>query len=115
VLYTYIYIYIVHTCPTLTIIGWMSWKRLGQTKETGGLGYRDLENFNLALLAKRGWRFIQNLYFLVAKVFQEKYFPSMTFLEAGLGRSPSFAWRSIWNSTKLLSKGLMLEYILNIF
>jgi hypothetical protein len=59
------------------------------------LGYKDLENFNLALLAKQGWQFIQNPHFFVAKVFKEKYFPTTTFLEAGLGRNPYFAWRSI--------------------
>jgi hypothetical protein len=35
-----------------TKMAWMSWKRLGLAKEKWGLGYRDLKNFNLALLAK---------------------------------------------------------------
>ncbi|XP_059429161.1 uncharacterized protein LOC132162970 [Corylus avellana] len=88
-------------------IAWMSWERLGMGKEKGGLGYRDLESFNLALLAKQAWRLLQNPNSMVARVFGEKYYPRGTFLESRLGNRPSFAWHSIWNSMKLLNQGLM--------
>jgi hypothetical protein len=47
-------------------IHWMSWERLGHSKYVGGLGFRDLVLFNKALLAKQGWRLIQNPYSLIA-------------------------------------------------
>ncbi|XP_059446589.1 uncharacterized protein LOC132178152 [Corylus avellana] len=53
---------------------WMSWERMEKAKEKGGMGYRDLEYFNMALLAKQGWRILQNQNSLVAKVFEEKYY-----------------------------------------
>jgi hypothetical protein len=85
-------------------ISWMSWKRMGVAKARGGLGFRDLELFNLALLAKQGWRILQNPDSLVARVFKEKYFPSESFMQATLGNSPSYAWRSIFNARRFLKE-----------
>jgi hypothetical protein len=87
-------------------IAWMSWSKMGRAKEMGGLGFRDLEWFNMALLAKQGWRLLQNPSSFVARILSEKYFPHGKFLEANLGRRPSYIWRSIWNSRKLLVEGL---------
>jgi hypothetical protein len=87
-------------------IAWMSWSKLGRTKERGGLGFRDLEWFNMALLAKQGWRLIQNPDSLAARILKEKYYPYGTFLDAQLGRQPSYVWRSFWNARVLLVEGL---------
>jgi hypothetical protein len=71
------------------------------------LGFRDIELFNLALLAKQGWRLLEHLDSLVAKIFKEKYYPHGSFLESSLGRQPSYAWRSIYNAKSLLQAGLV--------
>jgi hypothetical protein len=47
-------------------IHWMSWGRLGRSKAVGGLGFRDLVLFSHTLLAKQGWRLIQNPYSISA-------------------------------------------------
>lgn len=88
-------------------VAWMSWERMGKPKEKGGLGYRDFESFNLALLAKQGWRLIQYPNSLVARIYKEKYYSQCTLLEIPLGKRPSYAWRSIWNLEKLLQEGLI--------
>jgi hypothetical protein len=56
-------------------IHWMFWERMGRSKAVGGLGFRDLVLFNQALLAKPGWRLIQNPYSLSAQIIQAKYHP----------------------------------------
>ena len=87
-------------------IHWLEWGKLCKAKDGGGLGFRDLHLFNLALLAKQGWRLVQNPHSLVARVLKAKYYPSTSFLNAKLGHNPSFTWRSIWNSREVLQLGL---------
>jgi energy-coupling factor transporter ATP-binding protein EcfA2 len=39
---------------------WVTWEEVCRRKEEGGLGYRDLHLFNLAMLARQGWTIFQN-------------------------------------------------------
>lgn len=71
------------------------------------MGFRDLEVFNKALLAKQGWRLFHFPDSLVAVIRKEKYFPESGFLQARLGNNPSYAWRSIVQARHVLEKGLM--------
>lgn len=54
-------------------------------KIEGGLGFQDIRSFNLALLAKQGWRLITNPGSLLAQVYKACYFPSGDFLTANFG------------------------------
>lgn len=88
-------------------IHWMSWDKMGKSKSVGVLGFKDLIMFNKALLAKQGWRFIQNPSSLTTQIFKAKYFPNSSFVESSLGNRPSFVWRSIFASIELLQQGLV--------
>ena len=69
------------------------------------MGFRDLKAFNLALLAKQGWRILQQPNSLVHRVYKAKYFPKETFLDAQVGRRPSYVWRSILAARDIIKKG----------
>uniref|UniRef100_A0A803QIZ4 Reverse transcriptase domain-containing protein n=1 Tax=Cannabis sativa TaxID=3483 RepID=A0A803QIZ4_CANSA len=84
---------------------WMSWNRLGASKDDGGMGFRHLHDFNLAMLAKQGCRMLCNHDTLVSRIFKAKYFPHSDFLLAKLGNNPRFVWRSIWGAQHLVKKG----------
>jgi hypothetical protein len=87
-------------------INWMSWANMGLAKSNGGMGFRDLHGFNKALLAKQGWRLVQDPNSLVGRIFKAKYYHGGSFLEAKTGSRPSFAWRSILAARELLKEGL---------
>ncbi|XP_065620312.1 uncharacterized mitochondrial protein AtMg00310-like [Quercus suber] len=76
-------------------LAWLSWDKMCLPKEKGGLGFCDLKSFNLALLAKQGWRLQINSTSLFSHVCKAKYFPRCSFVEASLGLRPSYAWRSL--------------------
>uniref|UniRef100_A0A803PF19 Reverse transcriptase domain-containing protein n=1 Tax=Cannabis sativa TaxID=3483 RepID=A0A803PF19_CANSA len=86
-------------------IPWMSWERMCHNKENGGLGFRNLHDFNLALLGKQGWRFMTRPESLVSRIFKARYFPNGNYLSATLGNNPSFVWRSVWEAQSLIRAG----------
>ena len=74
-------------------------------KSQRGMGFRNLQAFNLALLAKQAWRILSNPSTLVGCILKAKYFPFSDILHAELGSIPSFTWRSIFNSLEVLRCG----------
>ena len=69
------------------------------------MGFRDLKAFNLALLAKQGWRILENPRSFVRRVYKAKYFMKVPFLQAKLGKQPSYAWRSIFAAKEIIVRG----------
>ena len=62
-----------------------------KSKIRGGLGFRNLQTFNLAMLAKQGWRLVMNLDSLVAQIYKAKYYQHGDVFKAKLGSNPSYA------------------------
>ena len=88
-------------------IHWIAWDKLCESKANGGLGFRDVEDFNQALLAKQAWKLMNEPNCLLAKIFKGRYYAKTSFLDEGKGYRPSYAWRSIVFGRELLRKGLL--------
>ncbi|GAU48531.1 hypothetical protein TSUD_98640 [Trifolium subterraneum] len=86
-------------------IHWLAWERLACPKAYGGLGFRNFESFNKAMVVKKVWNIVQNLNSLVAKLIKARYFPRSSLFEAPLAYNPSFAWRSMWQARQIFSLG----------
>ena len=71
-------------------IRWIRWSKLCNSKDRGGMGFRDIHAFNIAMLAKQARRLIQGSLSLFFRVYKARYFPNCSFMEAEMGNNPSF-------------------------
>ena len=71
-------------------LAWLAWEKMCMPKSEGGMGFKDLKAFNLAFLAKQGWRLTQNTKSLAHRVLKARYFLNSNFLEAQIGKNPSY-------------------------
>ena len=76
-------------------MAWLSQYKLCEPMAKGGIGFKQLKQFNLALLAKQGWRLQMQQDSLAYRVLKAKYFPRCEYIQAPLGNSPSFTQQSI--------------------
>lgn len=74
---------------------WIAWSKLTLPKNLGGLGFRDIECFNQALLAKITWRLIREPQSLLAQTLLGKYCQSSSLRECNCPTSASHRWRGI--------------------
>ncbi|CAA7048221.1 unnamed protein product [Microthlaspi erraticum] len=88
---------------------WIAWDKLTLGKREGGLGLRDIQCFNDALLSKLSWRLISNPECLLARLLKGKYFPETTFLDCGSSAGSSHGWKGI-----VIGKDLLKEKIGNV-
>uniref|UniRef100_A0A2N9G161 Reverse transcriptase domain-containing protein n=1 Tax=Fagus sylvatica TaxID=28930 RepID=A0A2N9G161_FAGSY len=86
-------------------IHWLKWDKLCQPKGRGGLGFKELQKFNIALLAKQFWRLMHVRNSLLFKVFSAKFFPSGNIMEVSEKTNGSFVWRGILKAKELILLG----------
>ena len=86
---------------------WVAWDKLATPKCKGGMGYRDMHLFNLALLGKHGWRFLTTPDSLCAQVLKGRYFPDVDFMQAVVPKTASATWRAIIAGREALRAGLI--------
>ncbi|XP_062075576.1 uncharacterized protein LOC133777401 [Humulus lupulus] len=86
-------------------IHWKRWESLTVHKIKGGMGFRDLGDFNRALLCKQSWRLLCNPESLVGRVYKARYYKNSSFLGAKIGSNPSYIWRSLLEVKPLIIQG----------
>lgn len=87
-------------------VHWASWDHATQSKFSGGLGFRDFKAFNVAMLAKQGWRLTINPNTFWGSIMKGLYYPNSNFLQAAKGNRPSWAWSSLLQGREILLKGI---------
>lgn len=63
-------------------ISWVNWRKMTTNKKEGGMGFRDLHQFNQALLANQVWKLLQRLNSLLFKILMARYFREGDMLSA---------------------------------
>lgn len=84
---------------------WIAWEKICMPLDKGGLGFRDMENFNLALLAKQLWRIFQYPSSFLARILKGRYFWSSNPLDVGKANSPLYGWTTMMAARDLLKSG----------
>lgn len=85
-------------------ISWVSWNKLCLPKKEGGMRFRDLYEFNKALLGKQAWRILQKPNSLLSRLYKGRYYRSSTFLQSTNSTQASYGWRSIQVGKELLKR-----------
>ena len=90
-------------------MAWLSWDKMCIPKACGGMGFKLLKHFNLALLAKQGWWLQVGQNSLVYQVFKAKYFPTCDFVHASLGEKTILCLEEYYGCTRNCSKRALME------
>lgn len=72
-----------------------------------GLGFRDLESLNYALLMKQLWRILKSRELLVSKVLMVKYLRNQGLMHYKPKRSDSYLWKSLCSSLEIFKLGIL--------
>ena len=86
-------------------IHWQQWWKLCMPKNKGGMGFRDLQSFNLAMLAKQVWRLMAEPESLCARVLRPKYYPDGDLLNAKPKQGSSYTWQSVLDGLECSKQG----------
>ncbi|KAH9647069.1 putative reverse transcriptase/RNA-dependent DNA polymerase [Citrus sinensis] len=90
-------------------IRWMKWNLLCKPKTAGGIGLKNLHDFNVAMLGKQVWKLLTNPESLLGQIFKARYFPRTSIVEAVLGHNPSFVWRSLLATKHIIVRSSRIQ------
>lgn len=79
------------------------------SEHRGGLRFRSMYGFNIALIGKYCWNFMKHHHSLVARVFKARYYPDCKFMETKMQDGASYIWSGIMTAKESLEKGFSLD------
>lgn len=85
---------------------WAAWDVLTTSKAKGGIGFRELHLFNLAMLARQWWNLLQNQKLIIFQILKAKYFRRSSLSQAHLEYRSSYLWRSWLDTRELVQHGM---------
>jgi hypothetical protein len=90
---------------------WISWEKMTKAKKDGGVGFRDLHLFNMAMLSRQGWWLLEAPDTLCAQVLKARYYPTTSVLEAqvkeGISYIPGEAFSKEFSSSRKALFGVL--------
>lgn len=92
--------------PGVRKISWVAWDKLTLPLSAGGLGFKEIVDFNEALLAKLSWRILEDPHSLLSRMMKGKYFPSSSFMDSKVPKNSSHGWSGIVAGKEVLKQGL---------
>lgn len=92
--------------PEVRRLCWVAWDKLTLPKSAGGLGFRDIELFNDALLAKVAWRLLKHPDSLLGQTLLGKYCHHNDLLSCPTTGAMSHGWRGVLAGREVLKLGM---------
>lgn len=68
---------------------WKNWISMTSQKKEGGMGFKDIQAFNRAMLAKRLWRILTKPNLLMSMVLKARHFKHNSSIDANAGWNAS--------------------------
>ncbi|KAL9665105.1 hypothetical protein QQ045_020515 [Rhodiola kirilowii] len=90
-------------------IHWVKSGILFKEKADGGLGFRNFQLMNMALLAKQAWRILMEPNLLISRLLKARCFPESDMFNATIGARPSYAWRGIQEALYIVKFGAVWD------
>ncbi|KAI5430636.1 hypothetical protein KIW84_035011 [Lathyrus oleraceus] len=81
---------------------WVSWDKICLRTEEGGLGVKNVEWFNLALMSKWGWRFLNDKHAIWFKLLQFRYGSGLQSLGDVVSKSTLSNYSLWWRDIRLV-------------
>jgi hypothetical protein len=86
-----------------------SWSSICTPKHTGGLGFKKMHDFNLALIAKLGWKLLTKTDCLWVHQLHGKYIKYGDFFSSPAPSTASWLWKGIQKIKPIISTGACLR------